>query len=174
MTAERRVGEKIAAEAEAIDEQIARLDDRLPDAQTEYDQAWDAWTAAGGKREIPVAVDTRAENASRTLHGIYDAARGLRAKRARVTSPEERERRLQATGRLDTLRQTRPAGPSRPPRDDAAQQATLERMRDMRQSGMGVTAIAKTLNEEGVPTFSGRGQWHSGVVHRALRTEVAS
>lgn len=41
------------------------------------------------------------------------------------------------------------------------------RMRELAQNGMGPTAIADKLNEEGMPTSTG-GKWLKGSVHRAM------
>jgi hypothetical protein len=41
-------------------------------------------------------------------------------------------------------------------------------IRDMRQRGHGFTVIARTLNERGIPTSSGRGQWWPATVRAAI------
>ena len=43
-------------------------------------------------------------------------------------------------------------------------QATIDRILAMRRSGKGLPTIAKTLNEEGVPTFGKGDKWHPPVV----------
>lgn len=45
------------------------------------------------------------------------------------------------------------------------------RLRSMRESGMGLRTIARTLNEEGVPTAIGKGTWHPATVRSALEVE---
>lgn len=46
------------------------------------------------------------------------------------------------------------------------------RLRSMRDSGMGLRTIARTLNEEGVPTATGKGTWHPATVRSALEVEA--
>jgi DNA invertase Pin-like site-specific DNA recombinase len=45
---------------------------------------------------------------------------------------------------------------------------TVERIRELRRSGMSVSDIAHELKAEGVPTATGRGRWHPPGVTRAL------
>jgi DNA invertase Pin-like site-specific DNA recombinase len=48
--------------------------------------------------------------------------------------------------------------------------AIMRRIFDIRENGLGYTAIAQTLNKEGVPTATGRGHWASSTVRDYLRS----
>lgn len=45
---------------------------------------------------------------------------------------------------------------------------TVERIRELRRLGMSISDIAHELNNDGVPTATGRGRWHPPGVARAL------
>ncbi len=42
-------------------------------------------------------------------------------------------------------------------------------IREMRQKGSTFAAIADYLKEQGIPTFSGRGEWHAQTIHRLYK-----
>ena len=44
----------------------------------------------------------------------------------------------------------------------------IERIHELKRLGMSVSDIAQELNQEGIPTATGRGRWHSPGVKRAL------
>jgi len=50
--------------------------------------------------------------------------------------------------------------------EDAAEQATIRRIIELRQSDLSIRAIAAALNDEGVPARGAR--WHPTTVHRIL------
>ena len=45
----------------------------------------------------------------------------------------------------------------------------LKIIRTMRQDGATFAAIADYLKDNGIPTFSGRGQWHAQTIHRLYK-----
>ena len=45
----------------------------------------------------------------------------------------------------------------------------LDIIRTMRQKGATFAAIADHLKDKGIPTFSGRGQWHAQTIHRLYK-----
>jgi hypothetical protein len=47
--------------------------------------------------------------------------------------------------------------------------AVLHRLRTMQAEGLSLQAIADRLNHEGVPTLSGKGQWHKGTISNLLK-----
>lgn len=51
---------------------------------------------------------------------------------------------------------------------DLGEQATVARIRELRESGTGLRAIAQTLNDEGRPSKRG-GPWHTETVRRVLQ-----
>ena len=66
-----------------------------------------------------------------------------------------------------------PIQSSEPPRhapriiaDDKA--ALLQRLRDMQVEGLSQQAMADRLNNEAVPTLSGKGRWQRGTISRLL------
>ncbi|MFA5543728.1 MAG: recombinase family protein [Bacilli bacterium] len=54
---------------------------------------------------------------------------------------------------------------------DFQQAKTVKRIFEMRRSGKGLTEIARTLNEEGVPTARG-GKWYAGTVKYILENSL--
>lgn len=52
---------------------------------------------------------------------------------------------------------------------DSGEQATIERMQELRREGLAFDRIAERLNAEGVPTRTGK-RWHGVVVNRILAT----
>ena len=56
----------------------------------------------------------------------------------------------------------------RPIDDSPERLAVLERVRQLRETGASFQRIADTLNREGTPTLSGRGQWRGGTVGKLL------
>jgi hypothetical protein len=50
----------------------------------------------------------------------------------------------------------------------------VDRIRELRDTGMSVAGIARQLNDEDVPTPTGRGRWHPPGVARALRFAAAA
>jgi hypothetical protein len=66
-----------------------------------------------------------------------------------------------------------PAIPVRPlasqPNTHPEQKAeVLTRIRELKAQGLSLQAMATRLNEEGVPTLSGRGRWQKGTVGHLL------
>jgi hypothetical protein len=55
------------------------------------------------------------------------------------------------------------------PRVKADKAEVLARLQQMRDTGLDSTQIAMALQVEGVPTLSGKGEWHSGTVRKLLR-----
>ncbi len=45
----------------------------------------------------------------------------------------------------------------------------LEIIKEMRENGSTFAAIADYLKEQGIPTFSGRGEWHAQTIHRLYK-----
>ena len=74
-----------------------------------------------------------------------------------------RERKRARTGRCEGRK---PFGRTQ------AERSAIERMRALRTEGMGFDRIARTLNEEGVPT-RGRGRWHGWSVNQILSRQSA-
>jgi hypothetical protein len=63
--------------------------------------------------------------------------------------------------------------PSAPPasialRVKSDKAAVMERLQQMHDMGLDSTQIATALQAEGVPTLSGKGQWHAGTVRKLL------
>ncbi len=56
----------------------------------------------------------------------------------------------------------------RPINDATDRDKAMERVRQLRDTGASFQQIAGTLNREGIPTLSGRGQWQGGTVGRLL------
>jgi len=47
--------------------------------------------------------------------------------------------------------------------------AVMAMIQDMRKKGHTFSMIADALKEKGIPTFSGRGEWHAQTIHRLCR-----
>jgi hypothetical protein len=45
----------------------------------------------------------------------------------------------------------------------------LERIKMLKEEGLSDNKIAKMFNQEGLPTFSGYGKWHSGTISKLLK-----
>ncbi|WP_295401649.1 recombinase family protein [uncultured Thiocystis sp.] len=56
----------------------------------------------------------------------------------------------------------------RPSNDSPDRLAALERVRRLRETGVSFQQIANTLNQEGTPTLSGRGQWQPGTIGKMM------
>lgn len=56
--------------------------------------------------------------------------------------------------------------------DDEHRREIMDRIKAMKQDGMGYRPIAKLLNEGGVPTLSGKGEWSDSSVKRLWREAV--
>jgi hypothetical protein len=50
-----------------------------------------------------------------------------------------------------------------------SREKALKRIEDLRKQGLGYRRIAERLNAEGIPTLSGRGQWHKGSVWKLMK-----
>jgi helix-turn-helix protein/recombinase len=66
-------------------------------------------------------------------------------------------------------------GPAQPQRDErptptrpTAKAALVDRLRAMQAEGLSLQAIADRLNNEGVPTLSGKGHWQKGTIGNLL------
>ena len=55
------------------------------------------------------------------------------------------------------------------PRTD---RTTIDRMLALRVEGLGVTAIAKRLEEEGIKTATGKTKWHGPAIRQILAREM--
>lgn len=98
-----------------------------------------------------------------------------------MTELRQRVRQLDKT--LTTLLAARPARPTTSPDlvtvtpvaphdipTESPADPVLTRSRTLRDGGMSFRQIAETLNTEGVPTSSGKGQWGHGAVQRLLKS----
>lgn len=54
-------------------------------------------------------------------------------------------------------------------RNHQSRDAIEKRILDMSQTGLSTQQIADHLNQEGIPTFSGRGQWQRGTISNLIR-----
>ena len=72
-----------------------------------------------------------------------------------------RERKRAKTGRCEGRK---PFGRTQ------AERRAIERMRELRAQGIAFDRIARTLNDEAVPT-RGRGRWHGWAVNQILRRQ---
>jgi excisionase family DNA binding protein len=52
----------------------------------------------------------------------------------------------------------------------SAKSAILDRLRTMQAEGFSLQAMANRLNDEGIPTLSGRGRWQKGTIANMLAT----
>jgi hypothetical protein len=52
------------------------------------------------------------------------------------------------------------------------EQAIVDRMNELRASGMGFDRIAATLNSEGVPTRTAGKKWHGFAVNQILKRAI--
>lgn len=52
---------------------------------------------------------------------------------------------------------------------DIAREKVIEIIKKMRESGSTYDTIAMYLDQENIPTFSGKGNWHAQTVHRIFR-----
>jgi hypothetical protein len=98
VTVEERIAQEMAAERATV----ASVEEQLPDAQAEYDLAWDAETAAGDSPPFPVV--SRADAAAARLHSLLDRRKTALARIARLESPEEHARRAATAERIATMR----------------------------------------------------------------------
>jgi hypothetical protein len=78
------------------------------------------------------------------------------AKQPKQPAKETRVEETPPEAEAPKQRKAREVGP--------ATQKVIDRILDMRRSGMGLPTIAKTLNEEGVPTFGSGKTWYPPVV----------
>lgn len=53
--------------------------------------------------------------------------------------------------------------------DQAGDRPAIDIITDLSADGMGPTAIANRLNDDGVPTLTGKGRWHKGTVSNILK-----
>lgn len=81
----------------------------------------------------------------------------------------ELERAMISKRTTEALARARARG-TRLGRPSALVPDVAERIEAMRLAGMTLSAVAATLNSEGVPTPSGQGQWWPASVRQALRT----
>lgn len=70
--------------------------------------------------------------------------------------------------RVDALEGKPSTAHQRPINETPERLAALERVRRLRETGASFQQIASTLNLEGIPTLSGRGQWQPGTVGKLL------
>jgi excisionase family DNA binding protein len=56
----------------------------------------------------------------------------------------------------------------RPPDGPSGKSAILVRLRTMQAEGLSLQAMANRLNDEGIPTLSGRGRWQKGTIGNML------
>ena len=48
-------------------------------------------------------------------------------------------------------------------------EAVIATIRTLRENGLSFSAIAARLEENGIPTFSGKGQWRGQTVHKLFK-----
>ncbi|MGH8066992.1 MAG: helix-turn-helix domain-containing protein [Candidatus Entotheonellia bacterium] len=87
-----------------------------------------------------------------------------------ITNPPPLKRITLATPQPPTPPTNGTATPPETPADtpQARKAALLARIRALHQERLSAQAIATRLNQEGVPTISGRGQWQRGTVANLL------
>lgn len=102
------VQEKIDFEIAVQMDRIAEQELLLPEAQGEYDAAWDEWLVdakAHPDDDPPAEIENRVDGASRRIHGIYANISTAKANIKRLQNPAELQRRMQTTERLIALRE---------------------------------------------------------------------
>jgi Recombinase len=72
----------------------------------------------------------------------------------------------QVLERLERSERTEHSTPA--PRLPTAKAAVLKRLRAMQAEGLSLQAIANRLNNDGVPTLSGKGRWQKGTIGNLL------
>lgn len=105
------------------------------------------------RQEVSHLVERVAE------HVVAQVVEGL-AERFSPSPPRQAER----SERPERLERSTPAIAS-------PKAVVLQRLRAMQAEGLSLQAMANRLNNEGVPTLSGKGRWQKGTIGNLLHTE---
>jgi hypothetical protein len=96
------VPDKIAEEVAVERVLIEQIEADLPEAQAEYDRAWDEEVAAG--ESPPAEITDRTDAATRRLNGLWDRRASALSRIARLESPAEYEKRAATAERIRKMR----------------------------------------------------------------------
>ena len=149
--------------------------------QTEGDVAYDGNTGntdmSGGSVEVLREVQAAVIRLEAQLQAVVQLLehRAVQGGRHRDTSNTENasseHRDVQGSDKWDTGNTENVPSTvlgSMVPRVKADKAEVLARLQQMRDGGLDSTQIAMALQGEGVPTLSGKGEWHSGTVRKLL------
>lgn len=102
------VRERLDSEIAEQQAKIPKIEALLPEAQVEYDAAWDAWmddARAHPHDETSPEISARTDAASRRMFGLYDSIHAVRQRIVRLEAPIEFEQRMQTHQRINALRE---------------------------------------------------------------------
>jgi hypothetical protein len=101
---------------------------------------------------------------NRVLEGVVDQVV------VRVTERLERPQRSERLERSERPERCERSDRSRPAITDP-KAAVLQRLHAMQAEGLSLQAMANRLNNQGVPTLSGKGRWQKGTIGNLLAQE---
>ncbi len=81
--------------------------------------------------------------------------------------------RLERSERPERSRPVASLPPSSPPARQDPKAAVLQHLQALQAEGLSLQKIADRLNNEGVPTLSGKGQWQKGTIGHLLASAIA-
>lgn len=175
--------EKVRAQ---LDREVAELDaliERQEAARPALTEAWDVASQADSaywkahEKDDPALVEAT-ERALKVLFGCLDALHAARRKRDQLVDEAEFERRMEREGRFDNLRERK--AEEREAVEAAAgltaevRSAIVGAVMEMHAEGTSYSAIARALNQKGVPTLRGGHSWYPATVRTLIKKEVAA
>jgi predicted flap endonuclease-1-like 5' DNA nuclease len=177
------VAAELERERETATRNLAAARERYREAEAAFQAADEAEQAAwrqvadtGTPDELPEYREAASvlERAGAARLRAHDTVRTLEHQLQRIQSGDELEARVTRRERNMATKQTEKSAKQveQEKAAEAQRKQTVKRIVQLRKQGMGLPTIAKTLNEEGVPTFGRGSQWYSAVVRGILVREL--
>jgi len=146
LTTKTKESPNLSGDIEALAEKYKELEARLVKLET-------ASAPVAGAKPEPVSVTSAPAISTENPVELLEAPLGARTKKN--IAP------------IGATASQPPESTPRPPEDENT--AKLTYLRQLRDEGLSMAAIAKRLTDEGRPTLSGRGDWNPGTVCKLLK-----
>lgn len=130
-----------------------------------------ALTQALEQRPVVSSPDTYYNNTTKAPTGQQSTLESVREGNGGQTPPEVHAYNSNTVLQEDETTAARNTAAQQPGISDKA--ALVARLHQMRASGLSLSQIAGQLQAEGLPTFSGKGQWQKGTVDKLLRKQAS-
>lgn len=144
---------------------------QILDTLAHQDTRLQALTQALEQRTVVSAPSEYSGNTTKMPTGQHSTPELVREGNGRPASHEVHAENSNTVLQEDETPAARDSSAQQPDLPDKA--ALVARLHQMRASGMSLKAIVDQLRSEGLPTFSGKGQWQKGTVDKLLHKQAS-